>query len=87
MALYGIPAAVVPELKSIFDRVEEADYIAPIPQPAASPLEAGCTLVKDANTLVQAFSTRPAFLQFDNAELQAQNYYEYGFQKSWGFER
>ena len=42
---YGIPAAVVPECKPLFEGIEEADSIALDPHKwLYSPLEAGCTL-------------------------------------------
>lgn len=83
---YGIPAAILPELKSLFDGIEEADSIALDPHKwLYSPLEAGCTLVKDATTLLAAYSTRPAYYNFDSTDTEAHNFYEYGFQNSRGF--
>ena len=83
---YGIPAAVVPELKTLFDGIEEADSIALDPHKwLYSPLEAGCTLVKDPTTLVDTYSTHPVYFNFDGSENQAHNFYEYGFQNSRGF--
>ncbi len=83
---YGIPAAVVPELKPIFEGIEEADSIALDPHKwLYSPLEAGCTLVKDPNHLIEAFSSHPVYYNFSNREPMTQNYYEYGLQNSRGF--
>ena len=83
---YGLPAAVIPELKPMFKGIEEADSIALDPHKwLYSPLEAGCTLVKDPNHLLQAFSYHPAYYNFDSEDSSIQNYYEYGLQNSRGF--
>jgi aromatic-L-amino-acid/L-tryptophan decarboxylase len=83
---YGVPAAVVPRLKTLFAGIEEADSIALDPHKwLYSPLEAGCTLVKDPNTLLSTFSAHPEYYNFSNAESATHNYYEYGFQNSRGF--
>ena len=84
---YGIPAAVLPELKSMFAGIEEADSIALDPHKwLYSPLEAGCTLVKDPNHLLEAYSSHPVYYNFSsNDEPLSQNYYEYGLQNSRGF--
>lgn len=84
---YGIPAAVIPELKTLFDGIEEADSIALDPHKwLYSPLEAGCTLMKDPNHLIETYSSRPVYYNFDNtSDVPMQNYYEYGFQNSRGF--
>jgi glutamate/tyrosine decarboxylase-like PLP-dependent enzyme len=83
---YGMPAAVLPELTNLFEGITEADSIALDPHKwLYSPLEAGCTLVKDPQTLLDAYSTHPVYYNFSNAEEQAVNYYEYGFQNSRGF--
>ena len=84
---YGIPAAVIPELKTMFQGIEEADSIALDPHKwLYSPLEAGCTLVKDTNHLTEAFSSHPVYYNFgNNDEALTQNYYEYGLQNSRGF--
>ena len=79
---YGAPAAVIPSLRSSFDGMADADSIAIDPHKwLYSPLEAGCTLVKDPNTLIDAYSAHPVYYNFSNAESQPHNYYEYGFQK------
>jgi len=84
---YGIPAAVVPEQRSLFEGMEEADSIAVDPHKwLYAPLEAGCTLVKDPNHLIQTYSSHPVYYNFSNdEEPEARNFYEYGFQNSRGF--
>lgn len=84
---YGIPAAVIPELKDLFAGIEEADSIALDPHKwLYSPLEAGCTLVKDPNHLIDTYSSHPIYYNFGNKdETFSQNFYEYGFQNSRGF--
>ena len=84
---YGIPAAVLPELKNLFNGIEEADSIAMDPHKwLYSPLEAGCTLVKNPQHLIDTFSSHPEYYNFDNIENEpAQNFYEYGLQNSRGF--
>lgn len=83
---YGIPAAVIPKLKTMFEGMEDADSIALDPHKwLYSPLEAGCTLVKNPQTLLDTYSTQPAYYNFNDPLSQAHNYYEYGFQNSRGF--
>ena len=84
---YGIPAAVIPELKILFEGIEEADSIALDPHKwLYSPLEAGCTLVKNPNHLIETYSSHPVYYNFNNEmKPSTQNYYEYGFQNSRGF--
>jgi len=84
---YGIPAAALPELKEIFRGMEKADSIALDPHKwFYSPLEAGCTLVKNPKHLTDAFSSHPEYYNFDgSAEDPAHNFYEYGLQNSRGF--
>jgi aromatic-L-amino-acid/L-tryptophan decarboxylase len=84
---YGIPAAVVPEQRGLFEGVAEADSIALDPHKwLYAPLEAGCTLVKDPNHLIQTYSSHPVYFNFSNdLEPEARNFYEYGFQNSRGF--
>ncbi|AYB33482.1 pyridoxal phosphate-dependent decarboxylase family protein [Chryseolinea soli] len=82
---YGVPAAVIPKLKNVFAGIEDADSIALDPHKwLYSPLEAGCTLVKDPQTLINTYSTHPVYYNFNSSESQ-HNYYEYGFQNSRGF--
>ena len=84
---YGIPAAVVPALSDLFKGINEADSIAMDPHKwLYAPLEAGCTLVKDPNHLIQTYSSHPVYYNFSNeTEPAARNFYEYGFQNSRGF--
>lgn len=84
---YGMPAAVVSSAKSLFEGVEEADSIALDPHKwLYSPLEAGCTLVKNPQHLIDTFSSHPEYYNFSSIEGEvAQNYYEFGLQNSRGF--
>lgn len=84
---YGIPAAVIPNYKSLFDGHSEADSIALDPHKwLYSPLEAGCTLVKNPQHLIDTYSSHPEYYNFSKSKDEfAQNFYEYGFQNSRGF--
>jgi aromatic-L-amino-acid decarboxylase len=84
---YGIPAAVVPEYKNLFKGIEEADSIALDPHKwLYAPLEAGCTLVKNPQHLIDTYSAHPAYYNFDRTvDEPTTNFYEYGFQNSRGF--
>ena len=83
---YGGFAAALPELKDLFEGMQEADSIAIDPHKwLYSPLEAGCTLVKNADALTDAFSFHPTYYNFDNEEEHQTNFYERGFQNSRGF--
>jgi aromatic-L-amino-acid/L-tryptophan decarboxylase len=83
---YGLPASVVPELKDQFKGITEADSVAIDPHKwLYVPLEAGCTLVKDPDSLKRAFSTHPVYYNFHEEDPLIHNYYEYGLQNSRGF--
>ncbi|SFZ90902.1 Glutamate or tyrosine decarboxylase [Flaviramulus basaltis] len=84
---YGVPAAVIPKLNYLFEGIKEADSIALDPHKwLYSPLEAGCTLVKNPQHLIDTYSSHPEYYNFShNEEEIAQNFYEYGFQNSRGF--
>ncbi len=84
---YGAPAAVIPKLKKLFAGMEEADSIALDPHKwLYSPLEAGCTLVKNPQHLIDTYSSHPVYYNFGDADNESSlNYYEYGFQNSRGF--
>ncbi|MRH99356.1 aspartate aminotransferase family protein [Kriegella sp. EG-1] len=84
---YGVPAAIIPGLKNLFKGIEEADSIALDPHKwLYSPLEAGCTLVKNPQHLIDTFSSHPEYYNFTSTEGEvAQNYYEFGLQNSRGF--
>lgn len=84
---YGVPAAVIPEQQKLFEGIKEADSIAIDPHKwLYSPLEAGCTLLKNPQHLIDTYSSHPEYYNFSNSEESpVQNYYEYGFQNSRGF--
>jgi len=84
---YGIPAAVIPKYKNLFDGIQEADSIALDPHKwLYAPLEAGCTLIKNPQHLIGTYSSHPDYYNFSNQDDEpAVNYYEYGFQNSRGF--
>ncbi len=85
---YGMPAAAVPACRALFDGLEEADSIALDPHKwLYSPLEAGCTLVKNPQHLLDAFSAYAAYYNFDSpdGEVPTHNYYEFSLQNSRGF--
>ncbi len=84
---YGAPAAGLSELKSTFAGIADADSIALDPHKwFYSPLEAGCTLVKNPRHLINAFSSHPDYYNFDgDGEEPMVNFYEYGLQNSRGF--
>ena len=84
---YGIPAAVIPELKDSFIGIKEADSIALDPHKwLYSPLEAGCTLVKNPKHLIDTYSSHPEYYNFSLTEEGGSlNYFEYGLQNSRGF--
>ena len=84
---YGIPAAVIPKYKNLFEGIQEADSIALDPHKwLYAPLEAGCTLVKNPQHLIDTYSSHPVYYNFSNQDDEpAMNYYEYGFQNSRGF--
>lgn len=84
---YGIPAAVLPELKSLFAGIEHADSLALDPHKwLYSPLEAGCTLVRNPKHLTDTFSTHPVYYNFSHGDTNpVHNFYEFGLQNSRGF--
>ncbi len=84
---YGVPAAVIPKYKNLFDGLSEADSIALDPHKwLYSPLEAGCTLVKNPQHLIDTYSSHPEYYNFSKSKNEfAQNFYEYGLQNSRGF--
>jgi aromatic-L-amino-acid decarboxylase len=84
---YGVPAAVVPDYKELFKGLEDADSIALDPHKwLYAPLEAGCTLVKNPQHLIDTYSSHPIYYNFGNEnDTTTQNYYEFGFQNSRGF--
>lgn len=84
---YGGPAAILPELKELFSGLSEADSIALDPHKwLYSPLEAGCTLVKNPKHLIDTYSSHPEYYNFSKNEgVPARNFFEYGLQNSRGF--
>tara|TARA_R110002073_G_scaffold313380_3_gene485337 strand:- start:43949 stop:45436 length:1488 start_codon:yes stop_codon:yes gene_type:complete len=84
---YGVPAAIIPELKEVFKGLKEADSIALDPHKwLYSPLEAGCTLVKNPKHLIDTYSSHPEYYNFSLTEEGGSlNYFEYGLQNSRGF--
>lgn len=84
---YGVPAAIIPGLKSVFEGLELADSIALDPHKwLYCPIEAGCTLVKNPKHLTDTYSSHAAYYNFDSkTETPATNFYEYGFQNTRGF--
>lgn len=66
--------------------ISEADSVAVDPHKwLYTPLEAGCTLVRDPKLLRDAFSYHPPYYHFDEEAMSSINYYEYGPQNSRGF--
>ena len=84
---YGAPAAMLPEASTHLKALCEADSVAIDPHKwLYAPLEAGCTLVKNPQHLIEAFSFHPEYYNFDPTEKDAAiNYYEMGPQNSRGF--
>lgn len=84
---YGVPAVVLPELEPLFAGLKEADSIAIDPHKwLYCPLEAGCTLVKNPQHLIDTFSAHPEYYNFQNdQDSPSLNYYEFGLQNSRGF--
>lgn len=84
---YGAPAAVLPDMEETFKGLADADSIAFDPHKwLYSPLEAGCTLVRHPQLMVDAFSFHPDYYKFDDdSEEPGINYYEFGLQNSRGF--
>jgi aromatic-L-amino-acid decarboxylase len=80
---YGVPAAIVPKYKALFNGMEDADSIALDPHKwLYSPLEAGCALVKNPQHLLDTFSSHPEYYNFSDND---HNFYEFGLQNSRGF--
>ena len=80
---YGAFAAAAPEAPEELRALALADSVALDPHKwLYAPLEAGCTLVRDPQALLRAFSYRPDYFSF---ETEAKNFYEHGIQNSRGF--
>lgn len=84
---YGALAAVMPDAPAELGALVRADSVALDPHKwLYSPIEAGCTLVKKANDLRDAFTFHPEYYNFagENADAKV-NLFEYGMQNSRGF--
>jgi aromatic-L-amino-acid/L-tryptophan decarboxylase len=80
---YGALAAQVPGSPASLRALSEADSVAVDPHKwLYAPLEAGCALVRNPETLRNAFSYHPAYYRFDD---EVVNYLDYGPQNSRGF--
>ena len=80
---YGGLAAGVPEAGEELRGLSLADSVAGDPHKwLYAPLEAGCILVRDPQSLLNAFSSHPPYYNFDT---DAINYFDLGPQNSRGF--
>jgi aromatic-L-amino-acid/L-tryptophan decarboxylase len=80
---YGGFAASVPQAPEDLRGLKHADSVAVDPHKwLYAPLEAGCTLVRDPETLRAAFAYHPPYYHFNE---QVTNYVDYGPQNSRGF--
>jgi glutamate/tyrosine decarboxylase-like PLP-dependent enzyme len=84
---YGAPAACLPESSDDLRALVLADSVALDPHKwLYAPLEAGCTLVRNPASLIDAFSFHPEYYNFGPEEDQpGANFYEFGLQNSRGF--
>ncbi len=84
---YGAPAAALPDAPEAMSGLGDADSVAIDPHKwLYSPLEAGCTLVRNPEHLRDAFTFRPKYYHFEEEEEDPRiNFYEYGIQNSRGF--
>jgi aromatic-L-amino-acid decarboxylase len=85
---YGAPAAALPEASPDLKALSLADSVAVDPHKwLYAPLEAGCTLVRDARLLEDAFSFHPAYYHFaDGGDgEEPTNFHGLGMQNSRGF--
>jgi aromatic-L-amino-acid/L-tryptophan decarboxylase len=84
---YGAMAAALPEASRDLKALRRADSVALDPHKwLYSPLEAGCVLVREAQTLPDTFSFHPDYYRFEGeGEHPPTNYYELGLQNSRGF--
>jgi aromatic-L-amino-acid/L-tryptophan decarboxylase len=83
---YGAPAAALPDAPSELKALALADSIAVDPHKwLYAPLEAGCVLVRDPQTLLDAFAYRPPYYAFDQGADAPISYVDYGPQNSRGF--
>jgi aromatic-L-amino-acid/L-tryptophan decarboxylase len=86
---YGAFAATLPDAPEDLKALKHADSVALDPHKwLYAPLEAGCALVRNPNTLLNAFSYHPTYYRFaDEIEEEERgiNFYDIGFQNSRGF--
>jgi glutamate/tyrosine decarboxylase-like PLP-dependent enzyme len=80
---YGAFAAVASNAPDDLRGLALADSLALDPHKwLYAPLEVGCTLVRDSDALLRAFSYRP---EYYHLEEEVNNYFEHGIQNSRGF--
>jgi len=80
---YGAFAAAAPSAPDDLRGLALADSVALDPHKwLYAPLEAGCTLVRDPQALLAAFSYRPDYYYLEE---EAKNFFEHGIQNSRGF--
>ena len=84
---YGAPAAALPEASEDLKALSVADSVAVDPHKwLYAPLEAGCSLIRDASHLRETFSHHPPYYHFGDAEGEPVfNFHEHGPQNSRGF--
>ena len=84
---YGAPAAILPDAHPDMKALALADSIAVDPHKwFYAPFEAGCTLVRDPQALLDAFSYRPSYYHFEGKEDDPRtSFYELGMQNTRGF--
>ena len=84
---YGAPAAMLPDAPADLAALSGADSVAVDPHKwLYAPLEAACALVRDPESLRNAFSYHPPYYHFTGAEEDPPiNFHEWGPQNSRGF--
>jgi aromatic-L-amino-acid/L-tryptophan decarboxylase len=84
---YGAPAAGLPNAPENLKALRLADSVAIDPHKwFYAPIEAGCTLVRNKAHLIDAFSFKPPYYNFDGEKTDVPvNFYEYGMQNTRGF--
>ncbi len=84
---YGAPAAALPDASEDLKALSVADSVAVDPHKwLYAPLEAGCSLIRDASLLRATFAHHPPYYHFGDAEGEPVfNFHEFGPQNSRGF--
>ncbi len=83
---YGAFAAALPEATADLQAIRLADSVALDPHKwLYSPLEAGCTLVRDSKSLFDTFTYVPSYYHLEEGPDAGIDYYAYGMQNSRGF--